>query len=437
MFCFLNAEFCIPIARLPRAGHFYSRAVEVVTHEKFEPSFHKAEHSTMSKNVISLFSGAGGDTLGLTRAGYSVVAFSEMNAAAIATHKVEFPHSTHLTSPSGDANIKNIPDSVFQPYAGNTEIVFAGFPCQGFSHAGKKRHDDARNELVHEFVRVARIVGPTWIIGENVKGLLSRKGRDPNAPPTAPLVPVIQIIQALFEKIGYKITYRVLDATTAGIPQQRKRLILVGHRGDQYPHIPWERITAPKPTIRSLLESHLEGAVEFLRPTNEARYWISTTETEPTGTPHPNLLRLIQGIRNRSTKEKESDPSGPDQIVEPDGLISFGVRKSGYHGQILDPDEPSKTIICTYGLCPRLFVGLSNGQKYWIRCMTPRELGRIQGFPAEYAWQGTTKDKINQIGNAVPPALIQRVADLLPHATFHTQPQDGTVASDSEDDEES
>ena len=78
---------------------------------------------------------------------------------------------------------------------------------------------------------------------------------------------------------------------------------------------------------------------------------------------------------------------------------------------IVNPDVPCNTIISTYNLCPRLFVGLHNPtiNKYWIRCMTSKELGQIQGFPATYQWQGTEKEKIIQIGNAVPPPLAERI----------------------------
>ena len=318
--------------------------------------------------------------------------------------------------------------------------------CQGFSHAGKKRADDPRNELVHEFVRAARLIKPQWIIGENVKGLLSRKGVYPaNTPPR----PVIQIIKDLFEAEGYKITYRVINATEVGVPQLRNRLIYVGHRGDSYPHLPWDKLPTPKkrPTIRALLTPTLEGAMEFptrLKPTTvDVRFWISTTETTPSGSPHPNLVRLVEGIRNLSTKEKTELGHTDKEVVphiEEDGLISFGVRKSGYHGQVLDPDAPSKTIICAYTICPRLFVGLHNATigKYWIRCLTPEECGAIQGFPSDFAWQGTAKDKITQIGNAVPPPLATAVANLLSQATFHTTPQDLTVTTgiDSDSDDE-
>jgi DNA (cytosine-5)-methyltransferase 1 len=400
-------------------------------------------------NAISLFSGAGGDTLGIERAGLKVVAFNEFNEAATLTHKTVFSHSHLLVDPvSGKSDIKKVPDTVFQHYKGNIRLIFAGFPCQGFSHAGQKRTDDARNELVHEFARAARLAEPEWIIGENVKGLLARKGKDPAQPANAPLRPVIDIIKDLFERIGYKITYKVIDVTEVGVPQHRKRLIIVGHRGTQYPHMPWTSLTeasTPEQTsIRSFLEGHLKDAMELpalYKPSEQSvAYWIPTTESVATGTPHPNLARLVAGIRNSSTKEKKDNPSISGTILEKDGLISFGVRKGGYHGMIVNPDKACNTIICNYNLCPRLFVGLHNAAtgKYWIRCMTPKELGQIQGFPAEYAWQGPEKAKIAQIGNAVPPPLAERIVKSLDRVVFKSTPQVVDAATDDdEEDEES
>ena len=103
---------------------------------------------------------------------------------------------------------------------------------------------------------------------------------------------------------------------------------------------------------------------------------------------------------------------------------------------IVNPDVACNTIISTYNLCPRLFVGLYNSttNKYWIRCMTPKELGQIQGFPADYAWQGPEKAQIAQIGNAVPPPLAERIARSLAHVEFKNIPQ--VVATDTAEDEE-
>jgi len=324
--------------------------------------------------------------------------------------------------------------------------------CQGFSHAGTKKHDDPRNELVHSFANVASIVQPEWIIGENVKGLLSRKGRDPSGPKDAPLKPVIDIIVELFERTGYKVTHKLIDVSDIGVPQRRKRLILVGHRGPLYPHLPWDDLakasTPVHTSIRGFLEPHLEGAMEvpvlYTPAEQPAHYWIPTTAVSATGTPHKNLVRLVEGRRNPSSKEKAATPPITGPLVEPEGLISYGVRKGGYHGMIVDPDKPCNTIISTYNLCPRLFVGLHNitTGTYWIRCMTPRELGQIQGFPADYPWQGTEKQQIAQIGNAVPPPLAERIVRSLARVVFKTTPQRdeaaaGVAAGAGEEEEDS
>lgn len=307
--------------------------------------------------------------------------------------------------------------------------------CQGFSNAGKKRADDPRNELVHEFVRVVQITKPRYIIGENVHGLLSRQGYDPSSKR---LRHVIDIIRDLFSAIGYNITYKVLKATDFGVPQERRRLIIVGTKSRSdglYPHMPWDSLSRPAANtvgnIRGFLETHLDGAMPFKEdniPDGLSRhYWIITGETKATGKPHPNLIRLNNGIRNKSSKEREEDgiDVGSDSIIVEGGLISFGVRRSAYHGQILDPDMPCKTIICTYGSCPRLFVGLYNPDdgSYWVRCLSVKELGQIQGFPADYKWQGNEKEIITQIGNAVPPALCEAVIRSLPNIVYRDSVQ--------------
>jgi DNA (cytosine-5)-methyltransferase 1 len=569
------------------------------------------------RRAISLFSGAGGDTLGLERAGFTVVAYSENNAAAIATHQAAFPNSVLLRDPAtGTTDITKIPDSVFEPYAGNVELVFGGAPCfvagtlvlteegykpietvgltdrllthtgafqpilnlqrkpfytgalhhiqldahprpivctpehpfyvrcadgghewkiasgltvgdyvgmvvesnpavsndtsdpianelnnqrlevaqshkgsdyawfavkenhtsetvastvynfevatdnsyivenavvhncQGFSHAGKKRATDPRNELVHQMARALKIVKPRWMIFENVKGLLSRRGYDPfSETPEGqerPLRPVIQIIQEVFMRAGYMTSYRLVDVRAVGVPQLRKRLIVVGFRNSRfYPHIDWPTLpTDPTemPTIRHILTPTLAGATPLTAEPPDPRFLIATTETAPTGTPHPNLLRLANGIRNLSSKERAEDPTADIQTVEPEGLISFGARSSAYHGEVMNPDAASKTIICTYNLCPRLFVGLHSTatDNRWVRCLTVPELGQIQGFPADFPWQGGEKEAIKQIGNAVPPALSEQIARALLQMRGLTTPQlpPGPAAADTDDEDD-
>jgi DNA (cytosine-5)-methyltransferase 1 len=353
------------------------------------------------KTALSLFSGAGGDTLGLEMAGYKVTHFSEFSPDAIKTHQAQFPDST-LLQHNGDTDITKLPDEIFA--AIKADLIFAGFPCQGFSHAGKKKVDDPRNELVHQFVRATRIIQPEWIIGENVPGLLSRQGRDPDTGETRP---VIDIIAALFKQIGYNIYYKVLDASDFGVPQLRKRLFIIGSRGETvFPSLK----TMKKAGIRSILESTLKNSIKIERPVGgEDRYWIESEE-HVSGTPHPNLVRLVNGIRSLTPEERKD--SDEKEMIDEDGLLSYGKRSSGYHGEIVDPDKPSKTIICTYQSCPRLFVGLRNASgDHYLRTFTVSELAQIQGFPKDYVFHGKTA--IQQIGNSVPPPVVKALVQAL------------------------
>lgn len=144
---------------------------------------------------------------------------------------------------------------------------------------------------------------------------------------------------------------------------------------------------------RPILEDTLVGEMKF-PPHNipsevQPNMWIETTQVVPPtdSVVHPNLIRLVRGIRNKSTRELNEEVSLCEtsmerQVIEPKGLISFGRRISGYHGEIVDPDQSNKTVICTYGTCPRLFVGLHHRStnRYLIRPFTLTELAQIQGL---------------------------------------------------------
>jgi DNA (cytosine-5)-methyltransferase 1 len=327
--------------------------------------------------AISLFSGAGGDTLGMEQAGLHVVAFSENNANAVKTHQQMFPDSKWLGS-SVKGDISKIPDSEFEVYRGKIFMVFAGFPCQGFSNAGKKDVSDPRNRMFHQFLRVVRIVQPDWIMGENVAGLLTKKTDDGENR-------VIDVIQSHFAEIGYPIVSAVYDMTTVGVPQSRKRLALVGNRLGIPFTLPVFR--EAKQGLIDIAEPSMDGAIETTLDIPPECCVSVAEDAEPSGTPHPFMV----------LKHKE-------------GLISFRKRDSPIHSEILDLRNPCKTLICAYTFQPRLYVGLvkPSGKKY-IRCLTVREAARIQGFTADYKFAGSHDDAIKQIGNAVPAKFIQRM----------------------------
>ena len=294
--------------------------------------------------ALSLFSGCGGDTLGMKRAGFDVIAYSEIKQAAIDSHQANFPDSTLIKDSKGKfTDITKIEDSQFEPYKG-VDLVFAGFPCQGFSKAGKKSVTDPRNQMFRHFVRAVKITQPRNFIGENVITLLTFKS---GANETDPLM--LDVIKAAFAEIGYTLSHTILEARNFGAPQKRKRCILVGWRTDTPFDAPafWKSVTAfgatkvaGTPSLRSFIKITMEGAYKLqtaLIPEDFERYAIPIPEDmEPTGTPHPFVIR------------KADDPKKQ---------LSCSKRTSSTHSEIIDLDAPSKTIICTYEHQPRLLVG--------------------------------------------------------------------------------
>ena len=117
----------------------------------------------MIKTALSLFSGCGGDTVGMTDAGLDVSWYSELKKIFRESHDLNFDACKLL----GD-DINKISDEDFENLQGKIDIIFGGFPCQSFSNAGKKDPNDMRGQLYLQFVRAAKIIKPKFIIGENI-----------------------------------------------------------------------------------------------------------------------------------------------------------------------------------------------------------------------------------------------------------------------------
>ena len=359
----------------------------------------------MSIKGISLFSGMGGDTLGLINAGVEVIAFSENNKTAIESHKENFGNCELIGSLENKFNIINIKDEDFSKYYGIVDLIFAGFPCQGFSKAGKKLSDDPRNTMFREFARVTKLIKPKYIIGENVEGLLSRKT---NSGET-----FINVIKEEFEKLGYDIYYEVFNVMRFNIPQKRKRLIIVGIRNDLHQSFEFpEFLNDGKknlPNLKDIIKFSMDGAIKIEEedfdmteiPQECVIVDMENEENEIQENVHP-YLKLKAKSRNIIYKETEHP-----------NLLSFGKRISPIHCEIIDIRMPSKTIICSYDHQPRLFVPLKNKNGYFIRCLLPDELKQIQGFPLDFEVTGNLKNKIIQIGNAAPPPLVELVVKQL------------------------
>jgi len=409
--------------------------------------------------AISLFSGMGGDSLGMKRAGFEVIAHSEINPTFQKTHKLNFPECELI----GTGNISQTTDDEFLKYKGKVQLIFAGFPCQSFSNAGNKKPNDPRNTLFKEFLRATKIIKPNYIIGENVKGLLSRK--------TVGGENYIDLIKEAFEGEGYVISYKMLTASKYGLPQKRERLFIVGIKntspagtGQTFvfpkeindttpvpaeppaspllkvspPHLNQELLTKPEvcPSpagteslglsrkrsferngpntgIAPFLNFNLEGAVRIYKEDfdmTSIRQECVLTDMENMEEPsscHP-YLKLLAKRKNVLYEGKTHEST-----------LSFEKRNSPIHGEIVNIYKPAKTIISTYARQPRLFVPLKNGKGFFLRCFLPDELKQIQGFPSDYKIEGNVSEQIIQIGNAVPPILVTKIVENLSRHGSH------------------
>ncbi len=162
--------------------------------------------------VVSLFSGAGGLDLGLKLAGHEIVWANDIFLDAAATYRANI--GDHIDT----RDICLIPSSEIP----RCDVVVGGFPCQGFSVANWGRTtDDPRNQLFSEMVRVVREKCPRYFVAENVKGLMSMA--DGNA---------LREITFAFSEAGYRVRHNLVNAADYGVPQFRKRLLILGVRND-------------------------------------------------------------------------------------------------------------------------------------------------------------------------------------------------------------
>ena len=304
---------------------------------------------------IDLFAGAGGLSCGMVMAGYTPIASIEIMKEAIATYKYNFIEHKKFNEvvESRDIREKKVKIDLYKYLDNKTvDIIVGGFPCQGFSMAGKRLVDDPRNSLYLDMLEIVKHIQPKIIIMENVEGILSMCNGE-----------VIKKIISDYKKIGYNINYMVLNAADYGVPQTRKRVIFIGNR------INIENYH-PKPIYKEKEYKTLGETIEKYMNMNENKEinHIFTNHTE-------------------KIKQKIIDtPEGKSMY----GNYSDAWKKSPW-------DKPSCTVKENHGgvnLHPKL-----------PRVLTPRELASLQSFPDDFIFKGSKKWQLVQIGNAVPPIL--------------------------------
>ena len=185
----------------------------------------------MSYTMIDLFSGVGGLSLGFEMAGFKAVIANEYDASIAESYVKNRPHVKMIVN-----DITQLPiQETFSEYRGKIDLIVGGPPCQGFSQKGQRKSiNDERNFLFRYYYEVVALVKPKYFVMENVPNLLTTEDGY-----------FKKEIESLFESIGYKIVADVLNASDFGVPQNRKRAVIIGRLGD-YP------LSMPKPQTRKV-----------------------------------------------------------------------------------------------------------------------------------------------------------------------------------------
>ena len=323
---------------------------------------------TISKRLISLFSGAGGMDLGFCQAGFTTSVANEIDKKICPTFRANFP-ATHLI----EGDIRDIPSDMFpQDIAG----IIGGPPCQSWSEAGSlKGIEDARGQLFYEYIRILRDTQPLFFVAENVSGMLAKRHSD-----------AVSGFMRLFDEAGYDVNLKMLNANDYGVPEDRDRVFYIGFRKDLQIHdYEYPKPLEHKPTLREAIWDLQETAI----PAKEKNHTNGDECAVPNNEYFTGAFSPIFMSRNRVRSWDEP---------------GFTVQASGRQCQ-LHPQAP-KMVKVEKNL--QKFV---EGSEHLYRRMTVREVARVQSFPDDYRF---IYDDVNygykMIGNAVPVNLAYHVA---------------------------
>ena len=352
-----------------------------------------AQNVTADKNVrfvgVDLFAGAGGMTLGAQRAGVEVLCCVENDSHARDTYRHNHPDIEMF-----ETDIRQWQEFPRVP-RGAVKILFGGAPCQGFSTSNQRTRGlkNDNNWLFMEFLRVAEKWKPDWIIFENVKGIAeTEKGL------------FLKSILCEVADLGYTVVHDFLQASDFGVPQRRTRLFVVGSRhgvkaampkpnGTKSPTV-WEAIS-DLPVLKN-------GAAVSLLPYRCAPK--SAYQTLMRGDLAECANHLVSRNFDYVIERYRYIPQGGNWESVPDHLMRNYSNKHNCHTGIyrrLREDEPS-VVIGNYRknmlIHPRQDRGLS-----------VREAARLQSFPDRFQFNGSIGFQQQQVGNAVPPLLAEKV----------------------------
>ena len=365
--------------------------------------------------LVDLFAGCGGLSIGMEQAGFTPWFVNEIVPIFCNTYKCnhKLPDSHYYV---GDINQLNKDIAKFQDILSDISIVCGGPPCQGFSTANRQRIiDDPRNNLYKAYLQFLSVVRPKFFVMENVRGMANK---------------IEEIKQNFREYLGeeYQFDAAVLQAQDFGVPQNRKRLIMIGNRMGINPAEIFAEIEKQKrPAF--VLKDALEGLPELQARAEKGR---SDIENSISGFsvcdfdyPKTDFYRFINGDRsldklynhkNRYNNPRDIEifsrlPQGGDSLHPSIAdIMPYSRRNHIFKDKYFKLEEGKicKTITSHMKYDCNMYI-----HPWQARGLSPREAARIQTFPDDYVLTGPQNSWYAQVGNAVPVKLAKAIGDAI------------------------
>ncbi|MBH48736.1 MAG: DNA (cytosine-5-)-methyltransferase [Halobacteriovorax sp.] len=329
-------------------------------------------------NFIDVFAGAGGLSCGMEMAGMTCVLGIDADKHAMRT----FAHN-HKKAEVFCGDVTKLTKAELKRLTGGKKIhaVVGGPPCQGFSTVGLGNPDDIRNTLFRQFVRIVKETKPDFVVVENVTGMLAKKNEQ-----------TLKAILKCFKQMGYPMDVRVLSAHEYGVPEMRRRTILIGNRIGAdvvFPVVTHSDSKKKKPVTVA------EALKDIADKKGKTHNHDLDSAKLPSKIDEKRLERIPQGHGIRYERdEKKFLTKALSLGVDWKNLREGRFRQTKYFR--LDGNKPSPTI-------------MTHRHSYYhpteTRYLTQREAARLQSFPNNFVFFGPLSAQWRQIGNAVPPLL--------------------------------
>ncbi len=312
---------------------------------------------------LEICAGAGGQAIGLEQASFEHLALVEIDPHACATLRHNRPEWEVI-----EADVREVSANT---YRGKVDLLAGGVPCPPFSIAGKQLGEYDDRDLFPDAIRLTEECQPKAVMLENVKGLLGKR-----------FEPYRNSIVRAFNQLGYKVFWKILNASNYGVPQLRPRAVLVALQKPYAPYFAWPTPHAgPRVTVGEALESQMgangwEGTLSWKK---------EASKIAPT---------LVEG-----SKKHGGPDLGPTRARK-------AWKEMGVDGRSLaeNPPEPG-------------FEGMPK--------LTVRMAATLQGFPEDWEFVGKKTAAYRQVGNAFPPPVAQAVGEAIRNALIFqplTQP---------------